>query len=99
MIVIPTAELRGSFVYAPLGNHGRSAARTPVDADATHRAFTALGFRQIHLYDVDSDSGRDQNETLIAEIARDAGFGDRMRMYEVFRRELGVTPGQLPLRG
>ena len=72
MIVIPTAELRGSFVYAPVGNQGRSAARTPVDADATHRAFTALGFRQIHLYDVDSDSGRDQNETLIAEIARDA---------------------------
>lgn len=28
----------------------------------------------------------------LAEIARDVGFGDRMRMYEVFRRELGVTP-------
>jgi len=70
VIVIPSAELRGSLVYAPIGNHGRS--RTPVDAGATHRAFTALGFRQIHLYDIDSDSGRDQNEQAIAEIARDA---------------------------
>jgi len=72
VIVIPTADLRGSFVYAPIGNHGRSATRAPVDAAATHRAFTALGFRHIHLYDVDSDSGSDQNEWLIAEIARDA---------------------------
>lgn len=71
MIVIPTAELRGSSVYAPAGQHG-TAARAPVDAGATHRAFTALGFRQIHLHDVDADSGRDQNEGLIAEIAREA---------------------------
>lgn len=28
----------------------------------------------------------------MAEIARNVGFGDRMRMYEVFKRELGVTP-------
>lgn len=28
----------------------------------------------------------------LAEIARDVGFGDRMRMYDIFRRELGVTP-------
>lgn len=28
----------------------------------------------------------------LSEIARDVGFGKSMRMYEVFRRELGVTP-------
>jgi len=28
----------------------------------------------------------------LSEIARDVGFGDRMRMYEVFKRELGVAP-------
>lgn len=28
----------------------------------------------------------------MAEIAREVGFGDRMRMYDVFKRELGVTP-------
>ena len=33
-------------------------------------------------------------ETPLSEIARDVGFGKAMRMYEVFRRELGVTPGQ-----
>jgi LacI family transcriptional regulator len=34
------------------------------------------------------------SEQSIAEIARDVGFGDRMRMYEVFRRELNVTPSE-----
>jgi LacI family transcriptional regulator len=33
-----------------------------------------------------------QNERSIQEIALDAGFGRAKRMYEAFRRELGVTP-------
>ena len=71
MIVIPTAELRGSLLYAPIGTNGATP-RAPVDAAATHRAFTTLGFRQIHLHDVDAESNGEQNEGLIAEIARDA---------------------------
>lgn len=71
MIVIPTAELRGSCVYTPASQQG-AIARVPVDAAATHRAFTTLGFRQIHLYDLDADSGRDLNEALISEIARES---------------------------
>ena len=35
-----------------------------------------------------------QGTQPLKEIARDAGFGEAMRMYEVFRRELGVTPSQ-----
>ena len=70
MIVIPTAELRGSYVYAPASLSDPSA-RTPVDPAATVRAFSMLGFRLIHLYDVDADSGRNINETLVAEIARE----------------------------
>jgi LacI family transcriptional regulator len=35
-----------------------------------------------------------QTERSLKEIARDVGFGEAMRMYEVFRRELGVTPSQ-----
>jgi phosphoribosylformimino-5-aminoimidazole carboxamide ribotide isomerase len=66
-------ELRGSHVYAPVAFSG-SSSRTPVDAAGTHRAFATLGFRQIHLYDVDADAGRDQNEGLIAEIVRDASI-------------------------
>jgi phosphoribosylformimino-5-aminoimidazole carboxamide ribotide isomerase len=51
------------------------ASRAAIDASATHRAFATLGFRQIHLHDLDADSGRDQqNEALIAEIARDASI-------------------------
>ena len=33
-----------------------------------------------------------QSKRPIYEIAKDAGFGRSMRMYEAFRRELGVTP-------
>ena len=89
MIVIPTAELRGSFVYAPAAQHGQTP-RAAVDAANTHRAFAALGFRHMHLYDVDADSGRKQNEFLIAEIARDSALevivsGGAMSMDRVER--------------
>jgi LacI family transcriptional regulator len=30
----------------------------------------------------------------LSDIARDVGFGEAMRMYEVFRRELGTTPSE-----
>ncbi len=33
-----------------------------------------------------------QSQRSIQEIARDTGFGDPMRMYRTFRRELGITP-------
>ena len=33
-----------------------------------------------------------QSDRRLSDIARGVGFGDAMRMYEVFRRELGVTP-------
>lgn len=35
-----------------------------------------------------------QSKRQLSEIARDVGFGETMRMYEVFRRELGVTPSE-----
>ena len=33
-----------------------------------------------------------QSDRTLAAIAHDVGFGEAMRMYEVFRRELGTTP-------
>jgi LacI family transcriptional regulator len=35
-----------------------------------------------------------QSKRRLSDIARDVGFGQAMRMYEVFRRELGVTPSE-----
>ncbi|HVL14321.1 MAG TPA: substrate-binding domain-containing protein [Gemmata sp.] len=35
-----------------------------------------------------------QGERPLALIARDVGFGTLQRLYEVFRREVGVTPGE-----
>lgn len=34
------------------------------------------------------------SEESLAQIAHDVGFGPAMRMYEVFRRELGITPSE-----
>lgn len=31
---------------------------------------------------------------VFAGTQRDVGFGESMRMYEVFRRELGTTPSE-----
>lgn len=35
-----------------------------------------------------------RSDRALKEIARDVGFGDSVRLCEVFRRELGVTPSQ-----
>ncbi|QDU25753.1 Xylose operon regulatory protein [Anatilimnocola aggregata] len=35
-----------------------------------------------------------QTKRSLAEIARAVGFGERMRLYEVFCRELGITPSE-----
>lgn len=35
-----------------------------------------------------------QSQSKLSEIARKVGFGSSMQMYEVFRRELGVTPSE-----
>ena len=35
-----------------------------------------------------------QGRRSLKEIAREAGFGSTMRMYEVFRRELGIAPSR-----
>ena len=34
-----------------------------------------------------------QSDRTLDAIARDVGFGSIQRLYEVFRRELGVSPG------
>jgi LacI family transcriptional regulator len=35
-----------------------------------------------------------QSNRALDAIARDVGFGNIQRLYEVFRRELGVAPGE-----
>lgn len=39
-----------------------------------------------------------QSDRPLSDIARDAGFGTAQRLYEVFRRELGIAPGEYRLR-
>lgn len=75
MIVIPSAELRGALVYPPIAQSAKATSpRSPMDPAATHRAFAALGFRQVHLHDLDAQSGSEQNERLIGEFTRESGL-------------------------
>lgn len=39
-----------------------------------------------------------QSDRTLATIARDVGFGTIQRLYEVFRRELGIAPGEYRLQ-
>lgn len=39
-----------------------------------------------------------QSDRTLAAIARDIGFGTIQRLYEVFRRELGIAPGEYRLQ-
>jgi LacI family transcriptional regulator len=39
-----------------------------------------------------------QTDRTVKEISRDAGFGPAMRMYEVFVREVGLTPSKYRLQ-
>jgi LacI family transcriptional regulator len=39
-----------------------------------------------------------QSDRTLDRIARDVGFGTIQRLYEVFRRELGIAPGEYRLQ-
>ena len=86
----------------------RTAARSPVDARFSPAAVAvststlqnrfqhilgrgiATQIRQIRLDRAKREIA--QSKRPLAEIARDVGFGNRLCMYDVFRRELGMTP-------
>lgn len=82
MIIIPTADLRGSSVYAPAD--GRRRASEPLDAFSTYRTFASIGFRRMHLHQLDGDARTDLSDAFIAEFARDSSL------------ELVVSAAQLP---
>ena len=35
-----------------------------------------------------------QSKRLLYEIAQSVGFGEEKRLYEIFKREVGVSPGE-----
>lgn len=65
-----------------LQNHFRAAIRRPIAAEV-RRVRIERARRELA-----------QGRRPLAVIARDAGFGTVQRLYEVFRRELGVSPGE-----
>jgi len=72
MLVIPALDLRaGECVHPGLSTHvnGRDRLGGPV---ATARVWSQLGFRRLHVVDVDAAIGAGSNAGVIEEVIRDA---------------------------
>ncbi|MFM8273033.1 MAG: helix-turn-helix domain-containing protein, partial [Gemmata sp.] len=64
-----------------LQNHSRRALGRPIPAE----------IRRVRIERAKRDLA--QGDRTLAAIARDTGFGTIQRLYEVFRREFGMSPG------
>jgi phosphoribosylformimino-5-aminoimidazole carboxamide ribotide isomerase len=73
MIVIPAVDLReGACVQLVGGDYGAERVRLE-DPVAVARSWARLGFRRLHVVDLDAATGRGSNATLVEGIVRDGG--------------------------
>jgi phosphoribosylformimino-5-aminoimidazole carboxamide ribotide isomerase len=72
MIVIPAVDLReGACVQLEGGEYDRERVRMP-NPILVARSWTELGFRALHVVDLDAATGRGSNEDLVRELIREA---------------------------
>ena len=73
MIVIPAVDLReGACVQLVGGEYDAERVRLD-DPLAVAREWARLGFRRLHVVDLDAATGRGSNAALVEEIVRDSG--------------------------
>jgi phosphoribosylformimino-5-aminoimidazole carboxamide ribotide isomerase len=73
MIVIPAVDLReGACVQLVGGEYDAERVRIE-DPVAVAREWARLGFRRLHVVDLDAATGRGSNAALVEEIVRDGG--------------------------
>jgi phosphoribosylformimino-5-aminoimidazole carboxamide ribotide isomerase len=96
MIALPAIDLReGACVQLVGGDYAREAVRVPDPLDQVFR-FRDMGFRALHVVDLDAATGRGNNAPAIARIAREAGMrlqvGGGVRSHERAKElfDLGV---------
>jgi phosphoribosylformimino-5-aminoimidazole carboxamide ribotide isomerase len=74
MIVIPAVDLRdGACVQLVGGEYAEERVRLE-DPLAVAREWARLGFRRLHVVDLDAATGRGSNADVVAEIVRHGGF-------------------------
>ncbi|MGZ8412273.1 MAG: 1-(5-phosphoribosyl)-5-[(5-phosphoribosylamino)methylideneamino]imidazole-4-carboxamide isomerase [Gemmatirosa sp.] len=74
MIVIPAVDLRdGACVQLVGGEYAEERVRLE-DPLAVAREWARLGFRRLHVVDLDAATGRGSNGAAVAEIVRHGGF-------------------------
>jgi phosphoribosylformimino-5-aminoimidazole carboxamide ribotide isomerase len=74
MIVIPAVDLRdGACVQLVGGEYAEERVRLE-DPLAVAREWARLGFRRLHVVDLDAATGRGSNAAAVAEIVRHGGF-------------------------
>lgn len=74
MIVIPAVDLRdGACVQLVGGEYAEERVRLD-DPLAVAREWARLGFRRLHVVDLDAATGRGSNAALVDEIVRHSGF-------------------------
>ena len=98
MIVLPAVDLReGACVQLVGGAYADERVRLD-DPLAAAREWARLGFRRLHVVDLDAATGRGSNADLVEEIVRHAGFdavqvGGGVRDDDAVRRvlDMGAT--------
>jgi phosphoribosylformimino-5-aminoimidazole carboxamide ribotide isomerase len=74
MIVIPAVDLRdGACVQLVGGEYAEEKVRLD-DPLAVAREWARLGFRRLHVVDLDAATGRGSNAATVAELVRHGGF-------------------------
>jgi phosphoribosylformimino-5-aminoimidazole carboxamide ribotide isomerase len=95
MIVIPAVDLReGACVQLVGGEYDAERVRLD-DPLAVAREWARLGFRRLHVVDLDAATGRGSNAAVVDEIVRHGGFefvqvGGGVRDEEAVDRVLGA---------
>ena len=98
MIVIPAVDLReGACVQLVGGEYEAERVRLE-DPVAVAREWARLGFRRLHVVDLDAATGRGSNSALVEEIVRDGGVelvqvGGGVRDEDAVERVLSAGAG------
>jgi phosphoribosylformimino-5-aminoimidazole carboxamide ribotide isomerase len=95
MLVIPAVDLRdGACVQLVGGEYDAEQVRLD-DPLAVAREWARLGFRRLHVVDLDAATGRGSNAAVVEEILRHGGFetvqvGGGVRDEDAIERLLGI---------
>ena len=106
MIVLPAVDLRGGACVQLVGGEYADEKVRLDDPLAAAREWARLGFRRLHVVDLDAATGRGSNAAVVEEIVRHGGFdavqvGGGVRDDDAVERvlDLGAAAAVVGTRG